>query len=507
MSISRLRTSLLALAVLMLGVSLALGTEPGVQQYSNVHPPVPQQASGPPQPARDRPGPGPTVGDEPPSGIDAAGPEFASIEDVEVWAPADLSTYGMGIPANTGWWFSWDYLRYTVSPPKRTIIGNPNVVENYATGTTNFFGTTTSSANLNFVNSITGSTAPNPLTNPNGAGGSFYGTQLGPMDTGFIGDGPSNGYRWEGGWMDKDHGFLLSAFKLYANDQQAVNQNVGVPFFAPPQAPLGISLLQGFVDPNGTGHDADLNGNGIYGRYGATPGSGSNPSPPQTPPDFGDLATLPVNFTVLTVQDHRATWGAEADYVWRLRPTFQNNTVELLGGVRYFRWDESLYVLGQGGVLDYSYWNTRSVNNMLGGQVGLRWAHRRNRLMFTTEGRFAAMGNLQNNQQQGLIAALTIPGAPPTVDGKSLNLMPTGWNTAIRKVEFAPLGELRFNLAYQVFSKASINLGWTGLIVGGVSRPSNIINYQLPNMGMLVNGPNRQTVFMQGLTLGVIFNR
>ena len=45
------------------------------------------------------------------------------------------------------------------------------------------------------------------------------------------------------------------------------------------KGPSGISLLQGFVDPNGSGHDADLNGNGIYGRYGATPTGGSNIQP------------------------------------------------------------------------------------------------------------------------------------------------------------------------------------------------------------------------------------
>ena len=486
MSKSRRKASLLALALLMAYASLAVGTEPPIQKYPLVHPPVPEQASGPPQPARDRPGPGPTVDGEPPSGIDAPGPEFANIEDLEIFAPADISTYGAGIAPNTGWWGSWDYLRWTVSPPRRTIIGNPSISTGYFTGTPQFFG------------------AGIQLNGPNlpSTGGSQVGTQLGPMDTGFIGDGPSNGYRWEGGWMDKDEGFLLSAFKLYANDQQAVNQNVGVPFYAPPEGPLGISLLQGFVDPTRTGHDADLNGNGIFGRNG--PGG---TSVPPGPVDFGDLATLPVNFNVLTVQDHRATWGAEADYVKRLRPTWHNDTIELLGGVRYLRWDESFFVLGAGGVLDYSYWNTRSLNNLVGPQIGIRYAHRRNRLMFTTEGRFAPMANLQDNQQQGLIAANTIPGAPATVSGRSLNLMPTGWNTAVRKTEFSALGELRFNLSYQVFNKASINVGWTGLIVDGIARPSDMINYQLPNMGILVHGNNRQTVFMEGLTLGFIFNR
>jgi len=485
MSISRFKASLLALAVQMLCVSSALGIEPGVEHYPNVHPPVPQQPSGPPQPARDRPGPGPTVGSESPAGIEVGGPEFANIEDLEIFAPADISTYGAGIPPNTGYWFSWDYLRYTVSPPGRTTIGNPSLAAQYFTGTTQFYGATNASS------IISGSTA-------------FR--QLGPMDTGWIGDGPSNGYRWEGGWMDRDHGFMFSAWKLYANDQRQLADNVGVPFAAPLEPPLGISLLQGFVDPSGTGHDADLNGNGIFGRYGVNP-TGSTVSSTAGSPDFGDLATLPVNFDHIEVQDHRATWGAEADYVWRLRPAFHPVTWEVLGGVRYMRWDESFLVIGSGGLLDSSYWNTRTINNLVGGQIGLRFAHKRNRLMFSTEGRFAAMLNLQNNQQQGLLASNTQAGAPPTIDGLSLNMVPTGWNTAIQKTEFSPLGELRFNLQYQVFNKASVNIGWTGLIVDGIARPSNMIDYTLPSMGLLVHGNNRQTVFMQGLTAGFIFNR
>ena len=193
MSISRFKAALLALVVQMLCVSLASGIELGVENYPNVHPPVPQQPSGPPQPAHDRPGPGPTVGDEPPSGIDASGPEFVNIADMEVFAPADISTYGAGIAPNTGWWGSWDYLRYADRTPHRTLIGNPDIATGYNTGTPVFYGAT-------------------PNTSSDGTtGGSIAGPQLAPMDTGFIGDGPSNGYRWEGGWMDKNHGFMFSA--------------------------------------------------------------------------------------------------------------------------------------------------------------------------------------------------------------------------------------------------------------------------------------------------------
>ena len=54
---------------------------------------------------------------------------------------------------------------------------------------------------------------------------------------------------------------------------------------------------------------------------------------------------------------------------------------------------------------------------------------------------------------------------------------------------------------------ASRTMRWTGIIVGNVARPADMINYQLPNMGILVHGNNKQTVFMQGLTVGLIFNR
>ena len=213
-----------------------------------------------------------------------------------------------------------------------------------------------------------------------------------------------------------------------------------------------------------------------------------------------------MNFTSLIAYDHRALWGAEADYVWRLRPAFHPVTWEVLAGARYFRFDESFAVLGSGGVLDSSFWNTRSINNMGGGQIGLRFAHRRNRLMFTTEGRFTALANWQNNLQQGEIASNTVAGTP---DGprKVAELAAHRLEHRRSKDRVLALGRIRFNLQYQVFNKASVNLGWTGIIVGGVARPADMINYQLPNMGILVHGNNKQTVLMQGLTVGLIFNR
>src|SRR5262249_31530408 len=151
----------------------------------------------------------------------------------------------------------------------------------------------------------------------------------------FLLNGPSNGYRWEGGYMDPeaDRGFFLSAFRLYDFDQRIGFPNVFVPFQAPPTGPFNTSLLQGFVDPNGAGRDADLNNNGVFGRAG-------------NPVDFGDLATLPVVFTQLATFTHREIWSGEANYIWRLRPGYKGTTWELFVGPRYMKFYEQFLVSG-----------------------------------------------------------------------------------------------------------------------------------------------------------------
>ena len=51
-----------------------------------------------------------------------------------------------------------------------------------------------------------------------------------------------------------------------------------------------------------------------------------------------------------------------------------------------------------------------------------------------------------------------------------------------------------------------LNAGWTGMILGNIARPSYMVDYTLPYMGILENN-NKQEVFMHGLTLGVQVNR
>lgn len=442
-------------------VCTALAIEPpGIEHYPLTHAPTPQQPSGPPHP-----------GHEPPSGIEDGGPDFDvyDVHDPEMFRQPDLSTYGAGIAPATGWWLNWDYLRWTVSVPHKQIIGNPYVQNQY--------------------------TVPTTFTNLG---------QYATIDTGFLNNGPSNGYRWEGGFQDEDFGFFFSAFRLYTNDQHLTSHpNVFMPFSAIP-ASNGVTQLQGFIDPNQLGFDADVNNNGTFGRYGTNPQAGVFVN---TPPDFGDLVNLPVQFNFLTVQTKRNTWGAEANYQWRLPQGQKHTAWDLFIGPRYFKFDDQLFISGTGGILDAAWWNTRASNNLVGGQLGIRGRYQHGRLTVSTEGRFMAAADIQILSQLGQIANSAQPGGPATNPPTPLTLSPTGWSTQLRTTTWAPLGELRFDLYYQIFNKVSLNFGWTGLVVDGIARPNNITNYELPHLGILNKGQNRETVFMQGINFGVTFNR
>ncbi len=71
---------------------------------------------------------------------------------------------------------------------------------------------------------------------------------------------------------------------------------------------------------------------------------------------------------------------------------------------------------------------------------------------------------------------------------------------------FSPVGELRVNVAYNVTRSVAINAGYTGLVVGNISRASNSINYDAVNLvGIHLN--DNQIFFANGLNFGVSINR
>jgi hypothetical protein len=62
------------------------------------------------------------------------------------------------------------------------------------------------------------------------------------------------------------------------------------------------------------------------------------------------------------------------------------------------------------------------------------------------------------------------------------------------------------NLNYQVYRSIAVQAGWTGLVMGGIARSANAIDWSLPSFGIL-NQHSRQLVFVEGINVGVVINR
>jgi hypothetical protein len=116
------------------------------------------------------------------------------------------------------------------------------------------------------------------------------------------------------------------------------------------------------------------------------------------------------------------------------------------------------------------------------------------------EGRFMAGANFMSLDQQGVIGTLIIPGAI----GYPIGMGPQAFEHDINDEEFSPVGELRVDTAFQITQQIALEVGWTGLISGGITRASNTVLYQIPTMGIV---DQDEEVFIQGLNFGVSVNR
>jgi hypothetical protein len=238
-----------------------------------------------------------------------------------------------------------------------------------------------------------------------------------------------------------------------------------------------------------------------------------------------------------------------------------------MAGARYIRFRDNYYFAGTGysqqlsnlsgsgggtggssstggtvidGLLSDTTFTTATNNYLVGPQVGLRWNKQRGRLNWSMEGRFMTAANFQTTTQTGAIAQRPDPGSlqpsffvfnpqPSSTFLSSFNsssgtgtttsggpftlpqfrvpaLVPTGVNNVVHRTTFSPVGELRIAANYQVFRNIQATIGWTGLVMGGIGRSTNMTNYALPSLGILDTG-SRQAVLVQGLSLGINVNR
>ncbi|MEX2119960.1 MAG: BBP7 family outer membrane beta-barrel protein [Pirellulales bacterium] len=429
------------------------------------------------------------------------------VDDVQWFDRADLSAYGNGQRRPEGYFFTGEALQWAISPPEETTIGKEGFSPLAA-------GSPRLSDDLGFVNQ------PNSLT------------------TGFIEANLGSGSRFQLGRICDDRGWMLGSFVLHSQTQNLTGSNAGVAMDAP--FVNGVSVLEGFVDINVDGFADDLNFNNVFGPDGIDLGTPNDAPPPAFilpfdgipdapfPTDFSDLVSLPIIFKNVYVRHSAKAWGVEAMRLWRLKPGKRGGWWEILAGARYMKFDDELWVHGEGEVFLYidiisglpfdgihgaladSKWDTTAENNIVGPQLGLRYSRQRGRFGFSAEGRFLAGTNMQSIRQLGFIAnpprtnrAISIFTLVP---GDPLNLFPTAFQHTFKATEFAPVAELRVDASYQLFSKVSFNVGWTGMFADGIARSSNMIDYTLPSMGIL-GQHNRQDLIINGINFGIVINR
>lgn len=85
---------------------------------------------------------------------------------------------------------------------------------------------------------------------------------------------------------------------------------------------------------------------------------------------------------------------------------------------------------------------------------------------------------------------------------------PTSFNNSTHFIEFSPIIELRLEAHMQLTNIISVKAGYTGIFINNVARAQDLVDYTVPTMGITRNlEGNLQNVYIQGLNLGIEFNR
>lgn len=378
----------------------------------------------------------------------------------QLFAPADVSTYGGEQEPNEGYFFQIDFLYWSMSAPKTVPIGYPGT-------RTVAFG-------------------------PNAAD---IRVQSNTLDTSDFTSKFSYGQRIEFGRVENNNGWFVSVYQQRDQTQDATYGASDMVFNDPTStSPTGHGYLYGNVNTNST----------------------SIPTPYSPAIPFN----LPVVFFGVNVENAIDTWGVEANYLHRFMTSHAGGTLEMFLDARYYEFNDNFNVStapddGNHTVPSYlggSYWDTQAENHVVGPQIGLRWFKKQGRWTFNTESRFFAGINCQNITQQVDMGpnlnpgSLSFNGNTYYLPFQPYNMSHTTATHYAYACEFSPAFELRLEGRYQITNAISFHAGWTGMFMAGVARANDLILYQVPAMGIDMND-NRQNLFVNGVTIGFDINR
>ncbi len=382
----------------------------------------------------------------------------------QLFAPADVSTMGGDIEPNEGYFAQADFLWWNISQPKATPVGFPNLTRNVVLGI--------------FPDDVR--------------------VDSNTLDTSQFQSDFAAGVRYEFGRVEDSNGWFASLYQPLRTSDTFFAPLANIVLQDEPFGPFGLNHLMGVVDPNG--------------------GTANNP--------------LPLTVQNVTMSHFVDTWSVELMYLHRFRTCHEGGTFEFFAGPRYMEFNDHFDVtLGPptpaktaADFLNGSEWNSVAGNHIVGGELGGRWFKKQGRWMLSTEGRFLAGLNCQNihqfvnfgpNLNPGITG--TSPTTPPrtseTASGSTFSPWLMGGSTSTYDASpqvWSPGVELRLEARYQITSALSFHAGWTGMWVGGIARGDSTIDYTLHNDGTVFGidlSHNRENVFINGLTMGIDFNR
>ena len=420
--------------------------------------------------------------------VPVLGAHPVGIDDLQLFAPADMSKYGGGYRANEGFFFSFDMMVMWPSKPDQGLIGDP---------TTRRVVITPQNPDLDDDGFFDPGFLPDKVI------------ESSTLSTGILNAEEVSGQRYDFGFIEGHHGWLGSILNVRPQTQTIVGTDahvvfVDAPYGSPPPADMSSGHLAGPIwvalDP---------------------------PLDPDGPLWIDDL---PVKFDDLEARYKITTWGTELSYMYRMHPFRCGGILEWFAGARYLEIDDRFSVDARERIaegddappeniphgLGDSWWDNRVENHIVGPQVGLRWYRKASRWTWSTEARFFSGFNQQNIKQQGLLGehvnsqGVTDAALDGDQEGvlKYSRMAASAFTHDRRFHEWSPAAELRLDLKYQLTRSVSAGVGWTGIWIDGIARAPNTIDYLLGQTTVMgINDQNHEDFLVHGLNFRVELNR
>jgi len=395
--------------------------------------------------------------------------------DFQLFAPPDLQEYAVRQDPREGIFFTYDRTYWALTPPQSRPILNDFFIP------------------VQPLSPFAVAQLNNDLIQSGYPGSGLYVFGADPLrldlNTNWMRTGLAWGNRFEGGWIYDDFGMLFNYYDSGPQGQSFVTQNA----FAV-NSPTTTFTQEAVAGGGGL----------VNGGFPLVVTTITSTSPP------------PDHIITQNLTQKNTTELTSAGFAWAVRRNLsaagsgQVNTARFTFGPRYlqvadrysinYTSNQQSFVNGcpQGDFcqLQSGGWDTSSYNNIAGPEFGFNYMFERGRWSLETDLRFTAGMNWQNTLYrgsnfpaalgadyfrstytfantvaQGTNAANSVSAPPLFVQIYGVG-QTNATNSAEHNFVFAPLGEWRLRGRYRVSKAVSLNVGYTGMWLGGITRAS-----------------------------------